>query len=120
MRSAEEVINQAIRENRPPEYILYGMSIAFVITGISLIVWSMIHGFGWTAVAGAGLDGLAWPAFQQTKNLRQQNLMLRMLEIPLSKARTTDEAAKMLTEQFASLFKVQEKRNATQKRGTAK
>jgi len=105
MRTAEHVINQAISENRLPEYLLYGMSIAFVITGVGLIVWSFVHGFVWTAVAGAGLNGLAWPAFAQTKRLRQENLMLRMLELPLSRARTSEEAATMLTERFASLFK---------------
>jgi hypothetical protein len=76
MRTAEEVINQAISENRLPEYILYGMSTIFVLGGIGLIVWSLVHNFGWGAVAGAGLDGLAFPAFAQTKRLRQENLML--------------------------------------------
>jgi hypothetical protein len=44
-------------------------------------------------------------AYNATKQLRAENLMLRMLEIPLSKAKTADEAAKMLTESFVHRFK---------------
>lgn len=119
MRTAEEVINQAISENRLPEYILYGMSIIFVVSGGILIVWSLAHNFGWGAVAGVGLDGLVWPAFAQTKRLRQENLVLRMLEISLSRAHTADEAATMLTERFASLLKP-DASPAVKKRGVKK
>jgi hypothetical protein len=58
-----------------------------------------------TAIVGVVLNGLAWPAYNATKQLRAENLMLRMLEIPLSKAKTADEAAKMLTESFVHHFK---------------
>lgn len=119
MRTPEEVIDQAIEENRVPEYILYGMAIAFLFLGIMLIIWSIMHGQPWTAVAGAALDGLAWPAYKQTKILRQQNLILRMLEIPLSRAKTAEEAAKMLTEKFDKLFKPEEN-NQAKKKGAIK
>jgi len=116
-RAAEDVINQAIKENRVPEFILYEMLIAFVFVGIGIIVWSFASSHAWVAVAGAALDGLAWPAYKETKRVRQENLMLRLLEIPLSKARTADEAATMLTERFASLYKPEAER-AVRRRGS--
>ncbi len=105
MRTADHVISQAINENRVPEYILYGFAITFVVTGEILIGWSMYHGDALSTVVGLALNCLAWPAFRETRRLRQANLMLRTLEIPLSKAQTAEEAAKMLTEAFADHFK---------------
>jgi len=104
MRTAEDTISQAIAENPLPEYLLYGFAAVFVVTGEILIWWSIQHGSGLGALGGAALNGFVWPAFRQTRELRQQNLMLRMLEIPLSKAKTADEAANMLTEAFSNHF----------------
>jgi hypothetical protein len=104
MRTANEVINQAIAENRKPEWLLYGFATIFVLTGEVLIGWSLYVKAPISGIAGVVLNGLAWPAFRETKRLRAENLMLRMLEIPLSKTHTAQEAAKMLTEAFAQHF----------------
>jgi hypothetical protein len=105
MRAPNDVITQAINENRIPEYMLYAFACIFVITGVVLIGWS-IHVRGTvTGVAGVALSGLSWPAYNATKDLRAVNVMLRMLEVPLSMAQTSEEAAKMLTETFAQLFR---------------
>lgn len=108
MRTASEIITQAIEENRRPEYLLYAFAVIFVLTGEVLIGWSIHDHLPMTSVVGVALNGLAWPAYNATKQLRAQNLMLRMLEIPLSKAKTSDEAAKMLTESFAHHFTVEQ------------
>ncbi len=104
MRTATEVITQAIEENRRPELLLYAFACIFVLTGETLIGWSIYARLPLTAIVGVVLNGLAWPAYNATKQLRAENLMLRMLEIPLSKAKTADEAAKMLTESFVHHF----------------
>ena len=88
-----------------PEYLLYGLAITFVITGEVLIGFAVAKGLGLNAIAGVALNGLAWPAYHQTKQLRRENMMLRTLEIPLAKVQTAQEAAKMLTEAFAQHFK---------------
>jgi hypothetical protein len=115
MRTAAEVITEAIAENRVPEYLLYAFAIIFVITGEFLIVWSVFHGLGLDTVAGVALNGLAWPAYGYTRKLRQENLMLRMLEIPLSKSQTAQEAANMLTETFAKQFRTDERARLVRK-----
>ena len=70
------------------------------------------------SVVGAALNGLAWPAYNAIKQLRSENLMLRMLEIPLSKTKTADEAAKMLTERFAHYFRAEATGRGTVQRGS--
>jgi len=103
MRTAKEVIDQAIGENRVPEFILYVFACLFVAAGLALIGLAIydkspIHG-----ISGVALNGLAWPAYNATRRIRSENLMLRMLEVPLMKAKTADEAAKMLTQAFGKL-----------------
>ena len=105
MRTEREVIDQAIAENRVPEFPLYAFACIFVLTGELLIANAVYNKNSVTAIAGVALNGLAWPAYYATRNIREVNLMLRMLEVPLTKAKTADEAAKMLIETFGSLFK---------------
>jgi hypothetical protein len=117
MRSAKEVIDQAISENRLPEYLLYIFATLFVLTGEVLIALA-IHGkSGLTAIAGVALNGLAWPAYRATRDIRSQNLMLRMLEVPLSKAKSAKEAAEMLTDSFRSHFQVKSSDRKTERPG---
>jgi hypothetical protein len=105
MRTAKQVIDQAIQDNHVPEVLLYTFACIFVITGEILVGISVWHRTSLTmAILGVALNGLAWPAVILTRGLRQQNLMLRMLEVPLMKARTTDEAARMLTTAFGNHF----------------
>lgn len=105
MRTATEVIDQAISENRKPEWLLYIFAAVFVLTGEIVIGWAISARAPLTTLIGVALNGLAWPAFRETRSLRAENLMLRMLEVPLSKTQTAEEAAKMLTEAFALHFK---------------
>jgi hypothetical protein len=68
MRTEREVIDDAISENRVPEY-------------------------------------LAWPSYRATREVRLNNMMLRMLEVPLMKTKSDLEASKMLVEVFSGRFK---------------
>jgi hypothetical protein len=111
MRTARDVIDQAIKDNRVPEYLLYTFASIFVVVGTALLIFGFYNKASMNAIAGLILDGLAWPAVRMTREIRQQNMMLRMLEVPLSKAKTADEAAKMLTEAFGNHFKLLPSKN---------
>jgi len=100
----KEVIDQAIQDNRVPMVILYVFACMFVISGVLLITPSIWNRMPLAAVSGAALNGLTWPAVGVTRVLRQQNPMLQMLESLLTKARTEEEAAKMLGTAFGSHF----------------
>jgi hypothetical protein len=117
MRTVTDVINHAIEENRRQEYLLYTFACIFVLTGEVLIGWSLYSHLPLMSFAGAALNGLAWPAYNGIKQLRAENLMLRMLEIPLSKTKTADEAGKMLTERFAHYFRADAIGRGTVQRG---
>ncbi len=102
MRTSKDVIDQAIRDNRVPEAILYGFACVFVLSSMTLIglfVWIRMP---LAAVSAVALGGLAWLTVRMTQGLRQQNRMLRMLEVPLMKAGTAEEAAEMLTTAFGN------------------
>ena len=111
MRTVRDIINQAIAENRTPEYLLYAFATIFVLTGEALIARSVYNHDRLHGMIGIALNALAWPAYHATRAIRTQNLMLRMLEVPLSKARTADEAARMLADTFQSHFKSSPQQN---------
>jgi hypothetical protein len=104
MRTTSDVIDLAIRENRLPTYLLYGFSVAFVITGMALIGWSMVQKQPLMAAAGVADGALFWPAVKFADKIRRSNIMLRMLEVPLNLAETTTEAAEMLRKVFEAHF----------------
>jgi len=105
LRTTTEIINQAISENRTGEMLFHGFAVAFVLTGIAVIVWSLIEKSPLALAVGAAESSLFWPAINVTRRTRRENVILRMLEVPLSKARTADEAARMLAEVFAQSYR---------------
>jgi hypothetical protein len=103
-RTTSDVIDLAVRENRLATQILYGFSIVFVLTGVALVVWSMVQKQPLMAIAGVADGALFWPAVKFADKTRRSNIMLRTLEIPLNRARTAEEAAEMLRRVFESHF----------------
>jgi hypothetical protein len=93
VRTVDEVIDQAIRENRVNEYILYGFAILFVGLGTGAFIYSLVSGH-WALSMGSALEsGLLYPAMSAVQRIRRENQNIRLLEIPLSHSATADEAA---------------------------
>jgi hypothetical protein len=103
-RTTSEVIDLAVRENRLATYLLYGFSVVFVLTGVALIVWSMVQKMPLMAIAGIADGALFWPAVKFADKTRRSNIMLRTLEVPLNLAQTATEAAEMLQRVFEAHF----------------
>jgi hypothetical protein len=103
-RTTQEVIDQAIRENRRWELLLVFFAALFVSIGAFAIIWSLLKGQLMGGVAGAIESTLFWPASSLASRTRKDNIMLRMLEVPLSKAKTSMEAAEMLQRVFEEHF----------------
>jgi hypothetical protein len=103
-RTTSDVIDLAVRENRLATHLLYGFSVAFVLTGIALIVWSTVRNQPMMAIAGVADGALFWPAVRFADKTRRSNIMLRTLEIPLNRAQTAIEAAEMLQRTFEAQF----------------
>jgi hypothetical protein len=104
-RSAREVIDQAIRENRAGEILLYIFATAAASIGLFVMVWSAMIREPLSALAGSVCTGLYWPAMRMAKQIRKENIMIRMLEAPLSKATTARAAANALAQVFVETFK---------------
>jgi hypothetical protein len=103
-RSAKEIIDQAINDNKWSEWLLYSFAILFVLAGILALIWGMIKGEGVVALAGAIAGVLFWPAMNQARQIRRENIAIRLLEGPLSMAATSEEAANALKEFFVNTF----------------
>ncbi len=96
MRTAKDVIDQAIEDNRLSEWLLYTFSVLFVVVGLGVLVWGLMKGETISAIAGLVSTSLFWPAMTSARRTRKENIAIRLLEAPLSHADTAKEAAEML------------------------
>lgn len=103
-RTAGEVIDQAIAENKAGERLLYGFAIAFVAVGLSGLVWAITNRETVLAVIGLLTSALFWPAMSSVRRTRKESIAIRLLEAPLSRADTAKEAAEMLQRLFQEIF----------------
>lgn len=105
MRTAKEIIDEAISENRFGERLLYGFAIAFVSVGLSVLIWGAMTRAPMISLAGAISSGFFWPAMRSARQTRKESIAIRLLEAPLSRADTAREAAEMLHRLFDELFR---------------
>jgi hypothetical protein len=101
-RRAGEIINHAINENRFGEHLLYLFSCATFLAGIFSLCIGAYRGQQTTAVVGTVARAMFYPAMRLARKIREQNMAIRLLEIPLSNTKTAEEATRILQEFFAS------------------
>jgi hypothetical protein len=104
-RTAREVIDQAIAENRAGEMFLYVLAGLFAAVGLSVLIWAVIHHEPVVAVAGAMASGFFWPAMNSARRTRKESIAIRLLEAPLSRADTAKEASEMLQRVFDQMYR---------------
>lgn len=83
-RSAQQVINAAIEENRSNEYLLDVFAILAFLFGAIIILWSVYQNQPIATVAGTAESALFAPAVYFIRQIRRENMKLRLLELPLS------------------------------------
>ena len=96
IRTAREVIDDAIAENKPAEFLLYGFALTFVLVGLFVLVYGVLRESTIISVLGTVASSLFWPAMKLARQTRKENIVIRLLEAPLSRADTSQEASKML------------------------
>jgi hypothetical protein len=104
LRTAQEVIDQAIRENPAGEWLCYAFAVVFVIVGGTVIVLGASAGEGLVSLAGSIASILFWPAMREARQMRKENMAIRLLEAPLSMAGTSKAAAEALRDAFTAVF----------------
>ena len=104
-RSAKQVIDQLIKENRWWEWFCFIAICAFLLVGVGVIVRAMlVDQSDVLTVVGGVCNVLIWPSLGHARRIRKENQMMRLLEIPLSKAETAEKAADMIREMFVAVF----------------
>lgn len=98
MRTANEIIDQAIRENRLPERLIYLFCLLLVGSGTATFILAMVRGDSVSAIAGAIAGTLFLPAIRTAVRLRRENILIRTLEIPLTNAETAEDATRILAD----------------------
>jgi hypothetical protein len=103
-RTASDVIDQAIRENRFSERLCYALIIVFVSLGAAVIITGICYKAWELAGAGAVPAALFWPAMNHARGIRRENMMIRLLEVPLMTARTAESAAEAIRNAFTDAY----------------
>ena len=103
-RSAQDLIDQAIRENRFGEFFLYGSSGLLLIVGVFALAWGIVNEQGGTMVTGSLMSAMFLPATALARMIRRENIAIRLLEAPLSMSTTAQDAAKVLQDSFVRVF----------------
>ncbi len=119
-RTAGEVIDKAIAENRVGEWLLYVLATLFAVVGLTVIVLAMVSRQPVVAVAGSIASIMFWPAVNSARQTRKEGIAIRLLEAPLSRADTAKDAADMLHRFFGALMlqrTVRAKANASSQEG---
>lgn len=104
VRNAKDVIDSAISENGFAEKLCYCLIVLFVSAGFFILIYGAMNKEGIVSIAGAVTSGLFWPALNAVRRIREQNLAIRLLEIPLRNKQTSKEAAQALREVFLGRF----------------
>jgi len=81
-RTAKQVIDQAIEDNKVSEYVLYAFATAFVLSGMIALIAGVIRQEGLVALAGGIGSALFFPAMHQARQIRRENIAIRLLESP--------------------------------------
>ena len=103
------VIDQAIRENRYAEWLCYGFALAFATVGVAGFFICLSRGEPVLTVASGIASILFWPAMNGAREIRKQNIAIRLLEVPLSLASNEQSAAAALESFFLTALSPKDK-----------
>jgi hypothetical protein len=82
------------------------MAISFMV-GIGVIFWSIVTSHPVGTIGGAAESFLVVPAIRNLRGMREQNVVIRLMEIPLSSAKNSDQATsaiiKLLEKQLGGI-----------------
>jgi hypothetical protein len=81
-RSAKEIIDEAISDNRTSEYLAYCFATVFVLVGVAVIVWSMFTKEPLATLGGSIESVLFWPALNSVRRTRKENIAIRLRRSP--------------------------------------
>jgi Flp pilus assembly protein TadB len=100
-RTAKQIIDQAIEDNKVSEYVLYAFATTFVLCGMIALIAGVVRNQGLVAFAGGIGSALFFPAMHQARRIRRENIAIRLLESPLSMAETMHQARRIRRENIA-------------------
>jgi len=83
-RSAREVIDAAIRENRRWDWLCFGLLLLFAPLGGLGIVVGIVYNQVWPAVGGSVSTAACPPVLWFAYRVWRKNVEIRLLEFPLS------------------------------------
>ena len=104
IRTEQEVIDSALRENRHRDTICWVLACLFAVSSVAVVFVGVIAGSPWVGATGAALGVPFAVALNAGLRIRRENIALRLLEIALRAERTEEGAMKAIGQAFQFHF----------------
>lgn len=99
-RTAGQIISEALAENSRQVALLNRMAFLILFAALFLIGWGTYREWWVSAAIGGGTTAFCVRPFQLANKIRRENMMMRLLEVPLANAETAQEAAAAIRKMF--------------------
>jgi hypothetical protein len=119
-RTATDVIEHAINENRLGEHLLYLFSCTAFFAGLAVLGYGVYSAQSLSAILGTVANVKFYPSMRLAKSIRDHNMAIRLLEIPLNNSKTAEEAAQLLRQFFEATIPKQRSAISLPKKEIAK
>lgn len=98
--TAQSVIDKAIKENMISQYLMFIFASVSFCIGVFCVIYSiMVDKYSYAMIST--FSGLVFiPSLKFISKSRKENLAIRLLEVPLSRADTAKQAAEALCQYF--------------------
>jgi len=104
-RTAKEVIDELLKENHRWERIFNIVICAFLGVFAGVVVAALMNCRGDVlSIACGAANFIILSSLAYVWRIRRENMATRLLEIPLSKAETSEKAAEMIQEMYIQVF----------------
>ena len=101
-RSAQEIIDAALADNRWWERLCFGLVVLFVAVGLTTLGVGLVRESDTVVVTGGIVTALFVPAIGVARSLRERNMRIRMSEAAVSLAKTANEVRDILNDTFGA------------------
>ena len=106
---AQKTISTAFKENRPYEWVAYGMAVALFVVGIVLLLVGTFSAQETASriallLTGSFSEIMLWAPLRFAANCRRNNFQIRVLGILLDRVDDPDTLSRLLRDTFPGLF----------------
>jgi len=104
-RCAKDIIDDALHHNSRKMFFLYVFGGVGIITGCAVVLYGQFCCSIYVTIAGTAISGITIPILKHLNKLWKECTTMRLIEIPLGNALTSEKTAMAIHNVFISNLK---------------